>query len=80
MNLFYVCSQRTFDKKNSKKKLFIHIEQQTRTEREDDDRKKNTTEYSHSHTELFIQWIKCRHRWLDVELDSFFLFLFSLLI
>lgn len=40
MNLFYVSSQRTFDQKNSKKKLFIHVEQQTRTERKDDRKKK----------------------------------------
>jgi len=40
MNLFYVSSRRTFDKKNQQDKLFIHVEQQTRTEREDDRKKK----------------------------------------
>ncbi len=69
MNLFYVSSRRTFDQKKQQEKLFIHIEQQTRTERKDDRKKKLNT---HSHTELFIQWIKCRHRWLDSELHSLF--------
>lgn len=34
-------------------------------------RKKNPLDI-HSHIELFIQWIKCRHRWLGGELDSLF--------
>jgi hypothetical protein len=46
--------------KKQQDKLFIHIEQQTRTERQDDRKKKKLD--IHSHTELFIQWIKYRHR------------------
>jgi hypothetical protein len=45
--------------KKQQDKLFIHIEQQTRTERQDDRKKKKLD--IHSHTELFIQWIKYRH-------------------
>lgn len=52
--------------------LFIHVQQQTRTERENDREKKRLD----THTELFIQWIKCRHRWLDVDIDSLFTIFF----
>jgi len=58
--------------KKQQEMLFIHVQQQTRTERENDREKKRLD----THTELFIQWIKCRHRWLDVDIDSLFTIFF----
>jgi hypothetical protein len=67
--------------KKQQEKLFIHIEQHTRTEREDDRKKRLDI---HTHTGLFIQWIKCRHRWFGVEnrlfIQVFFCLSFLLLI
>ncbi len=62
---FNVGSRRTFEKKKHSFLFMLNNRHVQMIE-------KKTELDTHSHTELFVQWIKCRHRWLGIEIDSLF--------